>query len=63
MLSSKRVEMAKERNAMCPWSWQQPPGLRAGSWDKDRVGVMAKRAGMRDQGLGTAGRRFWFGYS
>lgn len=54
--------MAKERDAKRPWSWQQPSGLRA--WDKDRVGLMARRAGVRDQallgggsGLGTAENR------
>lgn len=55
--------MAKEGNETCPWSWQQPSGPRAGSWDKDRVGLMARQASVRDQGLGTAGRRLWLGYS
>lgn len=51
--------MAKERNAekcslflvLATW------GLTAGSRDKDRVGLVVKQTGVRDQSLGTTENR------
>lgn len=52
--------MAKERNAekcslflVLATSW----GLTAGSRDKDRVGLVVKQTGVRDQSLGTTENR------